>query len=520
MTDTASAPGNTTRSWRETFMSLRHPRVVTMLMFGFSAGLPLLLIFSSLSAWLTEAGVARAAVTFFSWAALGFSFKFVWAPLVDQVPLPWLTRRLGRRRGWLLVAQLLVVVAICWMALTDPTAHGGQLVMMACAAVMLGFSAATQDIVIDAYRIECAEKNMQALLAASYMTGYRIGMIFAGAGSLLLATYFGSTAEQYSYEAWRLTYLCMAGCMAVGIATTLSIDEPAINRAGVDKTYSTSEYSRIVLLFGISATVFISSFYFSGSIAVHAKQSLGGLLPTSGHVIGFFVEAARLLTAIICALIGALTLTAARLVKRSMLEDFYINPIRDFFSRYPVRLALLILLLIGTYRISDIVLGVIANVFYLELGFSKPTIGTTGQVFGMVITIAGTFVGGMLTTRYGVIRILFLGALLSAATNILFIILAQAGPNLLLLRGVIAADNLAGGIAAASFIAFLSSLTSISFTASQYAIFSSLMTLFPKLLGGYSGTISTAVGYPGFFLFTALLGVPVLVLIVLVRKVE
>jgi PAT family beta-lactamase induction signal transducer AmpG len=354
-------------------------------MFGFSAGLPLLLIFSTLSAWLTEAGVARAAVTFFSWAALGFSFKFVWAPLVDQVPLPLADPAAGPAArlaaGGL---SCLWLYAICWMAMTDPTAHGGQLVMMACAAVMLGFSAATQDIVIDAYRIECAEKNMQALLAASYMTGYRIGMIVAGAGSLFLATYFGSTSEQYSYEAWRLTYLCMAGCMAVGIATTLSIDEPAINRAGPNKTYSTSEYSRIVLLFIISATVFISCFYFSGSLAVQAKQSLGGLLPISGHVIGFFVEAARLLAAIICALIGALTLTAARLVKRPMLEDFYINPIRDFFSRYPVRLALLILLLIGTYRISDIVLGVIANVFYLELGFSKPIIATTVQVFGLV----------------------------------------------------------------------------------------------------------------------------------------
>jgi PAT family beta-lactamase induction signal transducer AmpG len=520
MTDTASAPGNTTRSWRETFRSWRHPRVVTMLLFGFSAGLPYLLIFGTLAIWLTKAGVARSAVTFFSWAALGYSFKFVWAPLVDQVPLPWLTRRLGRRRGWLLVAQLLVATAICWMAMTDPTAHGGQLVMMACAAVMLGFSAATQDIVIDAYRIECAGKNMQALLAAAYMAGWRIGWLVSGAGALYLVTYFGSTDDNYVYDAWRLSYLCMAACMAVGITTTLCIHEPNINRSRADETYSTSEYSRIVLLFGISATVFISCFYFSGSLAVQVKQSLGGLLPISGHVIGFFVEAARLLAAIICALIGALTLTAARLVKRPMLEDFYINPIRDFFSRYPVRLALLVLLLIGTYRISDIVLGVIANVFYVEMGFSIDAIASTVKVFGVIMTIAGSFLGGMLTTRYGVIRILFLGALLSAATNILFMILAQAGPNLLLLRGVIAADNLAGGIAAASFIAFLSSLTSISFTASQYAIFSSLMTLFPKLLGGYSGTISTAVGYPGFFLFTALLGVPVLILIVLVRKVE
>jgi PAT family beta-lactamase induction signal transducer AmpG len=190
----------------------------------------------------------------------------------------------------------------------------------------------------------------------------------------------------------------------------------------------------------------------------------------------------------------------------------------DFFRRYGFQTSLLLLALIGVYRISDILLGVVSNLFYQDIGFSKEVIASVTKTFGLFMTLLGGFVGGTLTVRYGVLRMLFLGALLSSLTNLLFLLLAQAGANVPLLSLVIAADNLSAGLASAAFVAFLAGLTNISFTAMQYALFSSLMTLLPKLLGGYSGTMATAWGYERFFLATALLGLPVLGLIWLAER--
>ena len=190
-------------AWADSLRLFCHRRVVTMLFLGFSAGIPLLLIFSSLGLWLREAGIDRALVTFFSWAGLGYSFKFVWAPLIDQLPLPWLTRALGRRRAWMLIAQLSIAGAILIMSSIDPRAGDASLTLMALAAVLLGFSSATQDIVIDAYRIESADPELQAMMSATYIVGYRLAMMVAGAGTLYLAEGFGSSDEMYRYEAWQ-----------------------------------------------------------------------------------------------------------------------------------------------------------------------------------------------------------------------------------------------------------------------------------------------------------------------------
>ena len=506
-------------SWGETIKAWLHPSVITMLFLGFSAGIPLLLIFSTLSAWLTEAGIQKSAVTFFSWAALGYSFKFIWAPLIDRIPLPYLTAILGRRRGWMAVSQIFVMGSIFLMAVIDPTISHAHLIAMAWAAVLLGFSSATQDIVIDAYRIECAEKELQAMLSATYIAGYRIGMIVAGAGSLALAEELGSSAQIYSYSAWRITYFVVGFCMLAGLITTLVIPEP--KRADTDKfEYSALEYLRFFLLFIGAAGIFVMVFFYSGAFTEMTKQGIKNHFPLLSHVAGFLVEALRLFFALICAFIVARILVTIGLVSKAMLDDTYVDPIKDFFKRYGLKAAWLLLLLIGFYRVSDIVLGVISTVFYIDLGFSKMEIATIVKTFGLLMTIAGGFLGGMLTVRYGVLKILFLGAVLSAATNVLFMILATVGPDPLLLKVVIAADNLAAGLASAAFVAFLSSLTSISFTAVQYAIFSSLMLLFPKLIGGYSGTIVTSIGYPNFFLLTTLMGIPVLLLIWLVRDVK
>ena len=191
-------------TWRESIQTLTHPRVITMFLFGISAGLPLALIFGSLSLWLREAGVDRSVVTFFSWAALGYSFKFVWAPIVDQLPLPFLSTRLGRRRAWILFAQFSVIASILVMAFINPALSDLHLKLMALACIILGFSSATQDIVIDAYRIESTPSDLQALTAASYITGYRVGMLLSGAGALYLAETLGSETGAYHYAAWRI----------------------------------------------------------------------------------------------------------------------------------------------------------------------------------------------------------------------------------------------------------------------------------------------------------------------------
>lgn len=502
------------KSWRETITSFSHPRVITMLFLGISAGIPLLLIFSSLSLWLREAGVERQAVTYFSWAALGYSFKFVWAPLIDKLPLPLLSNLLGRRRAWLLLSQLLIMLAIIAMALIDPSKS--TLTNMAWAAVLLGFSSATQDIVIDAYRIESADSHLQTLMSSSYIAGYRIGMLLAGAGALFLASHFGSTASEYSYLAWQQTYLLMACLMLIGIVTTLSIAEP--NSQTKDKTdLNPADQLGFLFLFAASVAGFVACFYYSSHYAQEIKSLLTTLI-TNAHLSGFIIELCRLALALIAAGIIAKIVIFSGLIKKQLVEETYIAPIKDFFQRYGYSLAWLLLALIGLYRISDIVLGVISNVFYQDLGFSKPEIASVVKSFGLLMTIAGGFLGGILAVRFGVMRILFLGALLSALTNLLFMLLAQAGHDMVMLYIVISADNLSAGLAGAAFIAFLSSLTNISFTAVQYAIFSSLMTLLPKILGGYSGGLVESLGYQSFFLLTTLMGIPVLLLILWTGK--
>lgn len=506
------------RSWPEIFKAWTHPRVITMLFLGFSAGIPILLIFSTLSIWLTEAGVSRSAVTFFSWAALGYSFKFVWAPLIDKIPFPVLTRVLGRRRSWMLISQLAIIAAISFMACIDPSGGKGSLNLMAMAAVLLGFSSATQDIVIDAFRIECIDESYQALLSSMYIVGYRIGMVVAGAGSLFLASLLGTTEELYQYQSWQITYLAVAAVMLVGVVTTLTIAEPERNKDPSIYSYTGKEYLSLFIVFAFSCGVFATSFFFSHSIASQIKSQVSAIFWGDTLVVGFVVEAFRLVVALGFSAVVAYFFVVSGFLDKEMVLETYVEPVMEFFSRYGGKTALLLLLLIGFYRVSDIVLGVISNVFYIDMGFSKNVIAGITKLYGVGMTIIGGIIGGLLTLRYGVYAILFVGALLSSATNLLFMVLANSSADVTLLTVVIAVDNLSAGIAATAFVAFLSSLTSISFTAVQYAVFSSLMTLFPKLFGGYSGTIVSNYDYNTFFLLTTLIGVPVLVLIWFVKR--
>ena len=495
-------------SWRQSLAVVLLPKVWVMLLLGFSAGLPNMLIFSSLSIWLLEAGIEKSEVTYFSWAALGYSFKFVWAPLVDRVPIPWLTSWLGPRRSWMLLAQCGVVVAIVLMALTDPARGQGAVLLMGLAAVMLGFSSATQDIVIDAYRIEAADADLQAMMSATYIAGYRLGMIVTGAGALYLAAYFGTTREHYLYEAWRLTHLIIPLFMLVGMITVLCIREPQAPDRGYEQ-YSKRDYIALCVLFAFAVCGFVATFYFSGGgiAALKAQLSLSHGLSL---LLAFMLEVLRFALAVSIAFLIARFLMRAGFANRQLVVVSYIEPIRNFLHTHGLKTALILLSLVSLFRISDVLLGAISNIFYTETGFSKEEIATAVKLFGVWMTIFGGVVGGILTMRFGVIAMLAFSALLVVGTNLAFILLAVTGHNLYVLYGVVSADNLAAGIASASFIAFLSALVNVRFTAMQYAIFSSLMTLIPKLTAGYSGSIVEAVGYVPFFMITGLLGLPVL----------
>lgn len=502
-------------SWQDSLKAFLHPRVVTMFFYGFSAGIPLLLIFSSLSLWLREAGVDRSTVTYFSWAALAYSFKFLWAPLIDRLPVPGLTQWLGRRRAWLLIAQLTVALSIFGISLVDPT-QPGALNLMAFAVVMLGFTAATQDIVIDAYRIESAGAEMQALMSSSYIAGYRIGMLTSGAGSLVLASVLGSTSEAYSYAAWQTTYGVMALTMLVGAVTTLIIREPA-NRRPSPYQYSSGQYLKFLSIFVAGILAFVATYVLTRGISANAREALE-LVLNNGALAGLAVESLRLAVAIGVVFVVIRLLGLTPLYERQLVHESYVEPVLDFFQRYGSRLALLLLVFVGFYRVSDIVLGVISNVFFEDIGFTKTEIAAVVKTFGLIMTIAGGFLGGLLAMRHGVIKVLYLGAVLTVATNLLFLWLAYAGHDIRILYAVISADNLTAGLASAAFVAFLSQLTNVSFTAVQYAIFSSLMTLLPKTIGGYSGSMVDNLGYPGFFILASLMGVPVLGLIYLIQR--
>ncbi len=426
-------------SWLDIWKVYTEAATLRMLLLGFSAGLPLLLVFGTLSFWLREAGIDRTTIGYLSWVGLAYGFKWVWAPLVDRLPIPLLTRLLGRRRSWLLLSQASIMAGLIGMALTDPRA---TLLPVVWCALAVAFGSATQDIALDAFRIESAESQKQAALAASYQTGYRMAMIWAGAGALWIAARAELTGGAvYQPAAWQAAYLSMAASMLLGVATVLLSAEP-----------------------------------------------LPRILPPSRN--------------------------AAEWLKSALIEPF-----ADFLRRYGKRAAL-ILALIAVYRISDVVMGIMANPFYVDMGYTKDEVAAVTKIFGVIMTLVGAFVGGGLAMRFGVMRVLMLGAVLSAASNLLFAWLGSRGHDLNALIFVISADNLSSGIASAAFIAYLSSLTNVNYSATQYALFSSMMLLLPKFLAGYSGKYVDSFGYSHFFTATALLGLPVLLLVWLASRTK
>jgi PAT family beta-lactamase induction signal transducer AmpG len=444
--------------WLAALKVYTHPRVVGMLFLGFSAGLPLLLVLGTLSFWLSEAGIARATIGHLSWVGLAYGFKFLWSPLVDRLPLPFLTAWLGKRRAWLLLSQIAIAGSLLGMANTDPVLNLTHTVFFALA---VAFASATQDIALDAYRIEAVEIEKQGAMAATYQAGYRIAMITAGAGALWIAAAFDPSEASYDFRPWQVAYTAMAALMAVGILTTLIIREPEkkIAHSTVEREAHTRER--------------------------FAAAGLRGWLLTAS---AWFYSAV-------------------------------LSPFIDFIQRYKWQ-AVLMLALIAVYRISDVVMGVMSNPFYQEMGFTKDEVATVSKVYGVIMTIAGAGLGGLLVLRVGVMRTLFLGAVLSAATNLLFVWLAGRGHDVGALVFTVSADNLSAGIASSAFVAYLSGLVNQAYSATQYALFTSVMLLLPKFIAGFSGEFVDAWGWANFFTGTALIGIPVLLLVWLVGRAK
>lgn len=396
------------------------PAALTLFLFGFASGLPFLLVGGTLSVWLKDSGISLENIGLMSLAGLAYAFKFVWAPLVDRLRLPLLSR-LGQRRSWLLAAQVLLAASLLMMSFITPL---GSLTLFVMLTVLAGFAGATQDVVVDAYRIEIAPPEVQGALAATYTLGYRFALLVSGALALLLADHLP----------WSLIYQLMAAIVGLIMLATLRAREPE-------------------------------------ALIQPQEASLIATLQTS-----------------------------------------MVGPFRDFFSRYAGWVGVALLCFIGLFKISDQMLGVMALPFYLDCGFTKTEIAAVSKLFGVWIGIAGAFLGGAVVVRFGVHRTLLIAMLLGAASNLLYVVLAHFPGDLRAFVAVIGGENLSGGFLGAAAIAWLSALVSRAYTATQYALFSSLVTLPGKLIGGWSGFMVTSMGYEGFFIFSTLAVIPALAL--------
>ena len=467
-----------------------------MICLGFSSGLPILLVFSTLSVWLVKAGISRSTVTLFSWAGFAYAFKYLWSPLVDNYRLP-ILKKFGHRRSWLLLSQFLIIASLILTAFTDPKE---SLFFTALFITILAFFSATQDILIDAFRIESAPQSLQGPLSSMYIAGYRVAMLVAGAGSLWLASFFGT--EIYDQNVWKKVYLIMSIFMLIGVFATIISDEPKLK-----KNLNSDNHIKFL----ISMFVAVIGFIFLYSIIDNPFEKKEVLF-------SFLFSAARL---IICFIFSYLIISLLILVEfapKDKISKSYMGPIFNFIKRYG-KFAFLILLLISLYRIADIVMGVMANIFYLEKGYKISEIATYSKFFGVFATILGGFIGGYCSYKFGTMKSLFFGALIAASSNLLFAWLAISPISINFLITVITADNISSGFAGAAFVIYLSGLTSIKFTATQYALFSSIMLFIPKLIAGYAGGWVDFMGYPYFFSLTAFLGLPVLFLIIWIGKV-
>jgi len=425
---------------RTAFTAYLDRRVLMVLVLGFASGLPLLLTFSTLSAWLKSEGISRSAIGLFALMGTPYALKFLWSPIIDRLPLPLLTRALGRRRGWGLLIQVLLVGAVLALGATSPTEDLGR---MAALALVVAFLSASQDIVIDAYRVEILDEDSQGPGAGAVQTGYRLAMLAAGAGALYLASAFG----------WFVAYAAMAALLLPGMLVFLFGPEPAVKVSA-----ATAERER-------RAADYLA-----------ARPHLRG--PAAAVT-------AWLYGAVIC-------------------------PFADFVSR-PRWIAVL-LFVIG-YKLGEAMAGAMANTLYVELGFRLEEIATVSKVFGFGATVLGSLIGGALVVRLGVMRALLVFGVLQSLGNLFYVLQAQSGNDVSILALCVAAENLTAGMAGAALVAYISGLCNVAYTATQYALLSSLTAVGRTLFASASGKLADILGWSDFFLFTTVVTVPALLLL-------
>lgn len=421
------------QTWLESLRVYREPRMLAVLMMGFSSGLPLPLTFGTLSFWLAEAGISRTSIGLFALIGISYSFKFLWSPFIDRLPLPGLTRRFGRRRGWLLAIQALLAGAIFLLGLTDPKEDPALVAMI---AVVVAFLSASQDIVIDAYRIELLKPAEQGAGAAATQWGYRFGMIASSAGALFVAEFGG----------WSSAYAVMAALMSVGMVTVWLTPEP--------------------------------------------PGSAHALAPMPGST------------------------TAERIV--TWIQRAVVAPFADFMTR-PGWIAIVVFVVL--YKFGDALAGVMANPFYVAMGFSKIEVASISKVFGVAATLAGLAAGGLLVYRAGMYQSLLICGVLQGASNLMYALQALIGHDVAMLTVTIGVENFTGGMGSAAFVAYLSSLCNVAFTATQYALLSSLATVGRTTLSASGGWLADQLDWFVFFVLTTGAAVPgILMVLWLMRR--
>lgn len=439
--------GSRRYNWMNAFLVYIQPRILMVSLLGFSSGLPLLLTASTLNTWMAKVGISLTAIGFFSLVSIAYSLKFLWSPVVDRVPLPLLTKSLGRRRAWMLFSQVLVLIGLVALSRTDPVTNLWLLVFW---AVFVAFAAATQDIVLDAYRTEILDTSLLGAGIAIWVGSYRIAIIAAGAGALFIADAYG----------FSLAYLVMAGLMLIGIVTTIFAPEPP---------RAITEESRV------------------------RESAAQDFIDRHSHLPSFIRKAAaQIYGAVIC-------------------------PFAEFMTRpqWPV-----ILLFVALYKYGDVLVSAMANPFYLKIGFSLSEIASITKLFGVVMTIVGGVIGGAFVFRIGILRALLIGGILQAVSNLMFVFQAKIGYSMPVLAVTIGVENITGGIATAAFVAYLSSLCNFAYTATQFALLSSLMAVGRTVLGSFSGLIADTVGdWALYFMLTTVAAIPGLLLLVWLIKI-
>ena len=479
MTETSEASTASRRTTRSALAAFTNRHTLAMLALGFFSGLPLLLIFDTLSAWLRETGITLEVISFFSLVTLVYSFKFLWAPLVDRAAIPILTAKLGHRRSWMILCQLLIVLGLLLLAASDPAR---SLPIVALCALFVGLSSATQDIVIDAWRIEAVEKTQQGAMSAAYQWGYYASGMVGGSVPFILAEIID----------WHISYIAMAAVMAIGFAAVLF--------APREKEHQL----RSVPTAGLRAAPVLEGFEWAARLTILTAGALCVGLGLSGNASGIAAILGREVSSGIAALsqiaavvVGfALLVLAVRPIARwrtrpsAYLTAAFGEPLKDFFHRYR-GLATLILALVCFYRLSSLVLSIM-NPFYLDLGFTLSDLAQVRSVFAVGAAMLGLFLGGLAVARFGLLPALFIGAFAGPVSNIVLFWLTTHGPHLPALFFVVGLNSLASGFAGTCLVAYMSSLTSFGFTATQYALFSSLFVLPGRLLASQSGQIVEA----------------------------